>query len=378
MRDFRKWYAVIVLLVSLLAAAGSAKGQGLLAHSSDDRIFLRWERSSQEQAFHVYRKAPGGNYARVNREEIRPLRHRIDVVRILGEDTGRYMEIFNVQFPEQIHEILDSDPAKDLLAGTIEPRIAVLRGDGFIDDSVAKGTEYTYKVTLMPQAGAKEVVYAEDIALTAHSIPPQQPKNLSAEGSNYAIRIFLEEPEGIGQGIGGHHAGFDILRSETQEGPYQKVNKTRVFVVRSEAEKKRELPVYTDKDVEVGRRYWYKAVSVGILGTQSEPIGPVSAVAYDKTPPSPPTIKNISDDPKGYLAIRWEQENMKDVTGFRVYRSEGIASFGVRITGEFLLDKGERIFQDRTGWKGVMYWYRVAAVDNHGNEAYSAPRKGMR
>jgi hypothetical protein len=379
MKHWTRYYTAGILLAFLIFQPDGALSKDFLAHGSDHAIFLRWQRSTKEQAFNVYRKTDGGEYTKLNDQPIRPLRHRSDIVAVLGADTGRFLENFRVRFPEQIHEVLDRNPSIDVIAGALEPRLAVIRGDGFIDTTVVTGTRYSYKITEMPSPSAtEEFLYADEINLTAESVRPLPPTNLSAKGGDFAILLFMEPPDTAGEGELGHNAGYDVFRSATRDGAYQKINPKRIFLSRSKGQASKPFPCYVDREVEIGRRYWYKAASVGILGTYSEPVGPVSAVALDRTPPKSPTITRIYEDTQKSLQIEWTLNDPKDLSGFNVYRSDTITDIGDRLNQKKLVGPSERSFQDQTPQKGRLYWYRVSSVDEYGNEGFSPPRKGAR
>lgn len=354
-------------VASLFLDAGIAWSKGLLAHASDTAVFIRWKRSNKDQVFNIYRKTADSGYIRMNETPIRPMRHRSDVVRMLGTDTPQYLENFKVRYPEQIHDVLDRKPAADVLAGVIDPRVAILRGDGFVDSTVVKGSKYTYKITEVLLPAGTENLYGEVTDVEARTIPPLPPKNILAKGVSAAVIFFLEPTDG-------HHAGYDILRSDSKEGEYRKINRKRILLTKSNWPEEKGLPCYTDREVEIGKKYWYKAVTVDILGVQSIPIGPVSATAFDRDPPSRPTIKKIFEDSKGYLSIEWEQADLKDVSGFNVYRSTSIASRGDKLTRQEMLQPDIRSFQDKDAKGGKSYWYRVSSIDKHGNEAFSMPQ----
>lgn len=354
--------------------------QDYIAHGSDTAIFIRWQRTNQNQAFNVYRKTGAEEYAKLNPLPITALRHRSDIVSILGEDTRQILDNFNVRFPEQIHEVLNQKPGIDILAGTIDPRLAIIRGDGLLDTTVVKGTRYSYKITVSPNAvSTEEILYADEINLTAESIPPLPPSNLAASGENYAIFLFMERSETATAGDTlNHNAGYEIFRSTDRNGVYRKINTKRIFLTKPGGQKDKPIPCFVDKEVEIGTRYWYKATAVGILGTLSEAIGPVSAVALDKTPPKPPKIIQISEDSKGYLTIKWLIYDSSDVSGFNVYRSNTITVIGEKINQKKLLGPSELSFLDPNPKKGKFYWYRVAAVDKFGNAGFSLPKIGIK
>ena len=355
-----------------------ALSQDFIAHGSDQAIFIRWQRTNQNQVFNVYRKTGAEDYVKLNPYPITVLRHRSDIVSVLGQDTRQILDNFKVRYPEQIHEVLDRQPGIGVLAGTIDPRLAIIRGEGYLDTTVVQGTRYSFKITYSTSADSnEEILYADEINLTAESIPPLPPSNLVARGANYAILLFMNPSEVASTGdTFNHNAGYDIFRSTDRNGVYQKINKKRIFVSKSKDQGDKPIPCFVDRELEIGTRYWYKAAAIGILGTLSEAVGPVSAVALDKTPPKSPTIDRISKAPEKALMIAWQIADKTDISGFNVYRSTTITAIGERLNPTKQLGPSQRTFTDTSPKMGQLYWYRVAAVDKFGNEAFSPPQNG--
>jgi hypothetical protein len=369
------------VLVALAALQpGSALGQDFVAHGSDQAIFIRWQRANQNQVFNVYRKTSTEDYVKLNQQPIAIMKHRSDIVSVLGGDTSQILENFNVRYPEQIHEVLDRKPGISVLAGTIDPRLAIIRGDGYLDTTVVKGTRYSFKITFSQNAtSTEEILYADEINLSAETIPPLPPSNLMAKSANLAILLFMSPSETGSTGeTFNHNAGYDIFRSTNRNGVYQKINKKRIFLSKPKDQSHKPIPCFVDKELKIGTRYWYKSAAIGILGTLSETVGPVSAVALDKTPPEAPTIDHISQASEKSIMIVWQISDNSDVTGFNVYRSTTITAIGPKLNPKKQIGPSQRTFKDSNPKVGQLYWYRVTAVDKFGNEAFSPPRKGAR
>ena len=89
----------------------------------------------------------------------------------------------------------------------------------------------------------------------------------------------------------------------------------------------------------------------------------------DTTPPSAPSaLAGASED--GTVALEWSAPSDGDLDGYRVYRSTSSisdAGAATRVSGEGLVS-GESYSDDEAS-NGTTYYYRVAAVDEAGNES---------
>ena len=89
----------------------------------------------------------------------------------------------------------------------------------------------------------------------------------------------------------------------------------------------------------------------------------------DTTPPSAPSaLAGASED--GTVALEWSAPSDGDLDGYRVYRSTSSisdAGAATRASGDGLVS-GESYSDDEAS-NGTTYYYRVAAVDEAGNES---------
>jgi len=89
----------------------------------------------------------------------------------------------------------------------------------------------------------------------------------------------------------------------------------------------------------------------------------------DTTAPAAPTgLAGTSEE--GAVALEWSAPSAEDLNGHRVYRSESSFSGtgAATLVSEGSLVSGET-YGDESAENGTTYFYRVAAVDEAGNES---------
>ncbi len=83
---------------------------------------------------------------------------------------------------------------------------------------------------------------------------------------------------------------------------------------------------------------------------------------------APSNLEGVSQD--GVVSLEWSAPDAADLGGYRVYRSESAFSApgeAERLSGEALHE--DRTYDDTNAQNGTTYYYRVAAVDQSGNES---------
>lgn len=345
----------------ILIIPAFAQDRLLTAYPSAKVIFLTWERLDENQSFNVYRDEGNGRLTKITKNPIRILWYRSDIIETLDEELSLYMELFKVKYPEQIHQKLDKLPSAETIICAINPQIAKIRGRGFLDKTVKAGQKYKYRIFVVENGVDRP--YSKAIQLTAKDIIIEKPKNFEAEGANHEINLYWDAPDSP-------NAGFDIFRSESKDGVYQQINKKRQLLLKVSVTEQERSPVYIDKNIIVNKEYWYKVAARDPIGNLGKFTNPIAATAQDKTPPQKPIIEKPQLNSKGYAIIKWQQIDISDVVDFYVYKSRSINEKGRRLQGEITLDQNKYIFIDQNNEKGF-FWYRVAAVDEKGNESLS-------
>jgi hypothetical protein len=128
----------------------------------------------------------------------------------------------------------------------------------YIDQTIVWGTEYQYWVQALRDSAESEVVTYPAFA-PKDVFPPSVPAGLSAVTGINSIELAWERNTETDLKT------YIIYRS-TGTGPFQKLAET-------------DVPVYSDKAIEAGKRYRYAVSAIDIRGNESAKSAPVEAAA---------------------------------------------------------------------------------------------------
>jgi hypothetical protein len=187
---------------------------------------------------------------------------------------------------------------------------------------------------------------------------PAAPRGAAAEVTQDFILLKWNPPvENMDGSIPPRIAGYNVYRSDDPKSfPATPLNQEPV-----------PKPEFEDRTFEFDKTYFY---SVSLVGSREKPYAeslasPVlSVAARDTFPPGPPQNLNAVVAGQAVLLL-WVPPQQRDVAGYRVYR---------RLAGETETSPLQKelirtpTYRDETAQQGMIYLYRVTAVDTHGNE----------
>ncbi len=188
-------------------------------------------------------------------------------------------------------------------------------------------------------------------------ILPLPPQNLRFEVFVDRITILWDPPEkNIDQSSPPNIQGYNIYRAEEKE-QMQRLNSSLI------KENK-----FEDTDFLFDENYQY---SVRASATDDSPFlesddsEVLKVEAKDKFAPDPPSgLVSISGE--NYISLSWNENQEKDVAGYRVWRREGGEDEYVLLTPEPIL---ENAYTDTDVEKNKRYDYSITALDELGNES---------
>ena len=124
---------------------------------------------------------------------------------------------------------------------------------------------------------------------------------------------------------------------------------------------------FEDESMEFGKTYYYfvRAVIETAAGSiESFDSKKLEVINHDTYPPKPPSeVTAISSGE--FISLVWSPNSEPDLSGYLVYRSG--QDRDLKRLNENLIVTASTI--DKTAQKGQTYFYRVKAVDSHGNES---------
>lgn len=196
------------------------------------------------------------------------------------------------------------------------------------------------------------------VAMARDRTPPSPPERVRAQYlGNRAMQITWDknivEPD---------FAGFHVVRSSNVDSRYQPLNDQLL---------PKDTRSYTDTGADEEGSNFYMVVAVDTAGN-----GSISLYSYgqviDSLPPVAPKGLAGSIDTNGVVRLHWNLGSERDLKGYIVHYSNAVDHEMACITPEVLLDT---LFLDTIPLNTLTQkiYYRVVAVDMHGNHSPFSP-----
>jgi len=221
----------------------------------------------------------------------------------------------------------------------------------FVDEGLENGKTYTYKILGIDPLGRQSppvIVKGSPKDLT----PPPIPINLKGELKNG--KVYLSWDASSADDL----KGYNVYRSESIKGKFIKLNtkplKERKFV---------------DRQVEMGKNYWYAVTAVDKNGNES-PFSQLKLVQYfDTIPPAPP--KGLKAEAEaGKVILSWEPNSEEDLLGYYVLRGLKRSDNMIILGGGEVINENRYVDEDlRKEMDNVDIFYAVKAVDKSYNQS---------
>jgi fibronectin type 3 domain-containing protein len=322
----------------------------LTARQSGGKVLLR---------FTLPRRTTGGSRleTRPTLEILRAVLHSEETAEDLETVFSERAETLFVLPPEAQESFLERDTITFPL--TVEPNAGATQ---------AGGAYYAVRALSKKgaQAGLSNLVALENLPV------PLPPKNFRAQNTENGVRLEWDsitpsaapdiQPEDV-------LVGYRIFRSNTMgPGDFQPV----VSVPASNAL----ITSFVDKEIKWGFQYHYRIRTVVHYGNErveSTDSNPVSHVAEDRFPPTPP-LRLIASEGPGRVDLSWDAPVSisvgEEIQGYFIYRSEqseeGPPADFIRLN---LAPIPNFSYTDITAEPGIRYTYVVTALDTTGNES---------
>lgn len=238
------------------------------------------------------------------------------------------------------------------------PEVSEFLGIQLIDTEVSKSVKYRYMISryVSPkdtQLGMSEWIVADDY------FAAEPPSGIITSQEGCSLHFSWIPDENLVMGV-------YILRAENGN-EFKKI--TTVPVIPGTDEKGNYLKhFYTDDSLKVGTEYSYKIISIDYFGRENKPSAEIKVKIKDMEPPIAPD-KVVCEIQGKNVNLYWENENVPDLAGYKVYRAV-YGSEDYVCLNQTIIPKETQIFADNVVEIGV-YNYRVATVDIDGNEALS-------
>lgn len=228
------------------------------------------------------------------------------------------------------------------------------------DKGLTNYTVYNYRVTANTPF-ADEVLIGEIALMPRDRTPPAKPflelpQNTSPEEVSLTWTMPAVDPD---------LQGFAIGRGPSIEGPFAKIHDGVLGA---------DERTYADNGFSKGEQNYYVVQALDTAGNVST--SQVALVTLiDSIPPHQPVIASAEIDSAGVVRIKMEEQNTKDLMGFRIMKANAeyheysviFESFG----DSTILDPVAEIYTDSLSLKTLTKnaYYKVTALDHHYNES---------
>ncbi len=218
----------------------------------------------------------------------------------------------------------------------------------YIDKGLADGTDYTFAITAFNEKKSESHFSAR---LDVTTIPTMKP----LKTTNGKIRHVILAWEPINADI---VEGYRIYRSFEQYGSYKRITQIS----------NRETRLYTDKDLEDNKIYWYRITAYNTTNIETDMSEPSSAKTRDK-PPMPKGLTAKATEPKKVL-LQWELINSPDdeIKGYKIYRS--FTEVGeYKLINDVRADKNQYLDDDFNIKENTVFYYRISSFNSANAES---------
>jgi hypothetical protein len=237
------------------------------------------------------------------------------------------------------------------------------------------GTQLVYSVRTRV-SNAKLSADSNQAAIRVYR-PPAAVQDLRVSLTETALVLNWSLAQQIAAAPGEGAARFEILRAEIDPATAQAAvtNPSEAKLVAPPALVAQTTETeYRDGNFQFGKAYLYTVREVEPFGNEpveSPDSAPAVIIAKDIFPPAAPQgveAVSVAEANGAAVAIEltWTISTETDLAGYNVYRSDRADVPGQKLNGELLLTP---TFRDISVQPGQDYFYRVAAVDQSGNES---------
>lgn len=271
------WILGVIFL--LLQENMQAHTSPVVSFVRNGKVYLRWkpERSTALEGCNVYRKTLDGDWTKCTIKPIERITNSDEIHQILGTQSKVFFQLMGVQFPQK--GIDDSAYSTFLqskkqvsnfdLMCQIYPDFPRVMGEMYVDSTPSKGA-VIYKITTIEHGKETELAVSQPVNSTINDIIPEI---LMLEAIPRNERVVLKWKRNDNALEAGTVNGFNVYRSKSLLGQFERVNSSPIFPIRLlvEGKKTTDEQEFLDKLVNNGTEYFYVVRSVNAFGFESEP-----------------------------------------------------------------------------------------------------------
>ncbi|HCR53573.1 MAG TPA: hypothetical protein DIW27_04095 [Cytophagales bacterium] len=216
--------------------------------------------------------------------------------------------------------------------------------------------KYSYRLKGITPFGEVSEPGPESVMILRDKTPPPSPVIVEAKSKNHKMRITWEYNEKMISDF----EGFHVERSESKEGPFERVNKAPLHI---------STRFFDDEPVEA-EQVFYRIAATDTAGNSSYSLNAL-AIVIDSIPPSKPIGLRGKIDNNGRVYLSWPLGKEKDIYGYRIYTSNAPEHEFSGITQKPVRDT---FYVDTIALKTLSrkIYYKIVALDvNFNHSEYS-------
>ena len=251
-----------------------------------------------------------------------------------------------------------------ILTAIKDDKSAQALGLRYIDDTVIKGTTYTYRIGLVTKSDIYNINSVPSIIKAEDESIKYENKVYVVEGDQELSFVWIETPQ---------LSGYFVARSDEDSEEYIQLNTTPIYTLSSKGFKGERRSGYNDTGLTNYKTYSYKFYGYTAFGEKVQ-FAEIEAMPKDLTAPQNPFLKQPQHISPNEVLIEWEMNAPidDDLNGFIVARSDN-NSGDFKIIHSYLLDKNQRSLIDTSFVIGQKNYYVIQASDTSGNLSSSFP-----
>lgn len=329
-------------------------------YTTENGVVLKWlyKFVYVPQGFDVYRKdGDAGSWNKINNQ---PVLFQKNLPTGLSMDKEA-LELYNALKGSDYETLTPMLRAFSLIKAIYTEELATLFGIRYVDKTALNGQNYTYKITL---AGQEEALCNEKMIVCNDYTKTESLKEVKLTRKKERVEItWLPE-------IYRYYA-VDVYRRSSSDSTFKKVTEVPRAIQKSQTiDYTEETIFYTDTSIRYEENYWYKFITIDYFGQQSIFSKEFSVPAADFVLPlAPINVRPNASAVNQSVRINWELIDEPDLVGVNVY-SSSLAEGPFEKLNQAVVPKSTKYF-DHTSASVGSHYYKVATIDQAGNENYS-------
>ena len=249
-----------------------------------------------------------------------------------------------------------------ILTAIKNPEAAKGLGLSYLDSSVEKGKNYSYRIKIVANS---EVYEIKSVPVTIQT---------TIENNQYENKVYIKTGDTQLGFVWEDHpnlSGVDIER--TINGTNKKLNDAPIYTVRGKTYEGTKRNGFSEDSLVNYQKYTYRFYGQTIFGERVK-FAEVTGMPRDLTPPQKPFLKQPKHAKPDEVHVEWEMNApiAKDFKGFAISRSDKSDGY-FSLINDKLLPSSARKFIDRSFIKGQSNYYLIQALDTANNVSSSFP-----